>query len=47
GAQTVYVKFLRPTLLTYQGDIDTGINRFGRKAEIYIKEAVNASSSVE
>jgi len=43
GAQIVYTKFLRPTLLAYQGDIDAKVNKVKSKFETATKEAIHAA----
>ncbi|CAG8474981.1 1666_t:CDS:2 [Scutellospora calospora] len=51
GAQLIYSKFLRPTLLSYQGDIDKNLNNWKNKVDGVIKEAahsaVDASSKLD
>ncbi|CAG8455546.1 11072_t:CDS:2 [Diversispora eburnea] len=45
GAQTVYTKFLRPALRTYQGDIDDKLKGWKNKVETVTKDAiVNAAT---
>ncbi|CAG8621948.1 10186_t:CDS:2 [Acaulospora morrowiae] len=44
GAHTVYHKFLRPTLLAYQGDVDSGLKNIKDKAgDIFSAAASNVS----
>ncbi|RIA89184.1 TB2/DP1, HVA22 family-domain-containing protein [Glomus cerebriforme] len=43
GAQLIYSKFLRPVLLTYQGDVDASLSKLKSKVGEATKEAVNAA----
>jgi len=45
GAQTVYTKFLKPTLLTYQREIDGGVKNVAKKAGEVFNSAVSAGAS--
>ncbi|GBC02469.1 hypothetical protein RclHR1_04640012 [Rhizophagus clarus] len=43
GAQVLYAKFLRPVLLTYQGDVDLSLNKLKSKVNEATKEVVNSA----
>ncbi|CAG8603010.1 20415_t:CDS:2 [Cetraspora pellucida] len=45
GAQLIYSKFLRPTLMSYQGEIDKNINKWKNKLEDVAKDA--AQNAIE
>uniref|UniRef100_A0A1D1YNJ5 HVA22-like protein n=1 Tax=Anthurium amnicola TaxID=1678845 RepID=A0A1D1YNJ5_9ARAE len=45
GAQILYAKFLRPVLLSYQGDVDSTLNKLKSKVNDATKDVV--SSAVE
>ncbi|CAG8712528.1 23209_t:CDS:2 [Racocetra persica] len=43
GAQLIYTKFLRPALISYQGDIDKNINKWKNKIEDVARDAAQSA----